>query len=462
MALLSKWSYLDKPSWPRRPSWAAWPVISRQSPFFAHLRVAYWSIPRSKMIGLVVEEGGPSSRGEGQGLGRRPMTPRTTLAAGICAGLAFEFVAMAEAQTPPPPAPPAVTMAPPPQKTIWGFFGLSRGNLDECRSKLGRSQLGSVLGNTLKPVSLFSGGLIGGPSPAAPGMAAPGGASSMGPAGAAAAPASGPMGAQAASAKIQQYQAQSKTTIESIEYLATLDCHYWPEAEKALIDALRANRVECVRFAAARALERGCCCSKKTIEALRIVVEESEEDGNPSETSTRVKASAFRALQRCLCRPSTWSPSAPGAIDEAPAPIEPPVPALPSSPDANRGHAPGDSYYTDRLNAKNDRQVVASAWRSLAAKSGRMETPPPPPNPLTVAGDGRSSPRIASRGILGRSHAPSGEPDKAYSKPHDAAEARGPGGEARTVPESASSSNDPSTTPGAHGFLIMLPGSSRP
>ena len=386
------------------------------------------------------------------------MTPRTTLAAGMGACLAFLYVATSEAQTPPPPAPPAVTTAPPPQKTIWGFFGLSRGNLAECRSKLARSQLGSVLGNTLKPVSLFSGGLIGGSSPAAPG-----GASSMGPTGAAAAPASGPMGAQAASAKIQQYQAQSKATIASIEYLATLDCHYWPEAEKALIDALRANRVECVRFAAARALEGGCCCSKKTIEALRIVVEESEEDGNPSETSARVKASAFRAIQRCLCRPPTWAPSTPGAIDETPAPIEPPVPALPSSTDSNRGHAPGDSYYTDRLNAKDDRQVVASAWRALAARSRRMETPPLlPAARSTVAGEGRSAPGVASRGILGRTHAPPHERDRAYSGPNDAAEARRSVGEVRTGPESASSANDPSTPPDAHGVLIMLPGSSRP
>ena len=62
--------------------------------------------------------------------------------------------------------------------------------------------------------------------------------------------------------------AAAKAKIAAIEYLATVDCGVWPEAEGSLIEALRNERVECVRYAAARALGTGCCCTEKTTAAL--------------------------------------------------------------------------------------------------------------------------------------------------------------------------------------------------
>ena len=66
------------------------------------------------------------------------------------------------------------------------------------------------------------------------------------------------------------------------------------------VGALRTDRNECVRWEAALALGRGCCCTKKTIEALTIVVSCSDRDGSPKETSHRVHAAAAAALDRCL------------------------------------------------------------------------------------------------------------------------------------------------------------------
>ena len=103
----------------------------------------------------------------------------------------------------------------------------------------------------------------------------------------------GGAGRQAAAAAIQAV-AGRLTKIAAIEYLATVDCHYWPEAEAALIGRLRGDRIECVRFAAARALDSGCCCTKKTMAALQLVVAGEDKDGFPSETSERVARPRWR------------------------------------------------------------------------------------------------------------------------------------------------------------------------
>src|SRR5207237_2362732 len=103
-----------------------------------------------------------------------------------------------------------------------------------------------------------------------------------------------------AAAKIKADEAAAKARREAVRYLGTVDCHYWPEAQDALINALRADRNECVRLEAAWVLGRGCCCTKKTIVALSITVAGSDRDGNPYEDSDRVKAAAAAALAHCL------------------------------------------------------------------------------------------------------------------------------------------------------------------
>src|SRR5205823_9076076 len=109
-----------------------------------------------------------------------------------------------------------------------------------------------------------------------------------------------PDGAEGAAARIKADEAGAKKRRAAVRYLGTVDCNYWPEAQDALINSLRADRNECVRLEAALALGRGCCCNKATIKALTLTVEGSREDGNPRENSERVRANAYAALEHCL------------------------------------------------------------------------------------------------------------------------------------------------------------------
>lgn len=101
---------------------------------------------------------------------------------------------------------------------------------------------------------------------------------------------------ESAAVKIKADEAGAPARRAAIRYLASVRCHYFPEAEAALIAALRADRNEMVRIEAANALAGGCCCTPKTLEALVLAANGSERDGNPAETSDRVKAIASVAL----------------------------------------------------------------------------------------------------------------------------------------------------------------------
>ena len=196
--------------------------------------------------------------------------------------------------------------------TLWGFLGLTPGSLQACKQKLCASQLGQM-GNSLLtgPVGAVSGGFIPPlcpPAPSADQIAAlekkPNG------------------GAQAAAAKIKASEADAKARVAAVEYLGTVDCNRFPEAKKGLLSALREDPNECVRFAAARALNSGCCCDQEVIEKLRVCVA-GEKKGAPAETSPRVKAAAFSALQNCLMR----------VPEEVEAPAPPPRRAVPEGGD---------------------------------------------------------------------------------------------------------------------------------
>jgi hypothetical protein len=137
-------------------------------------------------------------------------------------------------------------------------------------------------------------------------------------------------GAQAAAGKIQASEAGAKARVAAVEYLGTVDCTRWKEATKALVDSLRADPNECVRYAAAQALNSGCCCNKDTIAALKVCVAGEDTDGNPPETSPRVKAAAFNALQNCLMKvpevlPAEKPPAPEGEIGPQPIPVQPPA-----------------------------------------------------------------------------------------------------------------------------------------
>jgi hypothetical protein len=170
---------------------------------------------------------------------------------------------------------------------IWSFFMKTPAQKAQIQACICGSPIGQFLNNMLMPVSLMSGGLVGSicPSPSAANAAD------------LAKPASS---AQGAAAKIKAEEAQAKAKIAALEYLATVDCRYYPEAEAAMISGLRAEKNECVRIAAAKALASGCCCSAKVVKALMICVDCSTKDGFPAEASELVRAYAFVALDRCL------------------------------------------------------------------------------------------------------------------------------------------------------------------
>ncbi|MFO0890558.1 MAG: hypothetical protein U0790_15620 [Isosphaeraceae bacterium] len=251
----------------------------------------------------------------------------------------------------PAAAAPAAAAAP---RTIFGFFGLSSANIHACIQKLCRSQLGLMANNMLTgPVGAVSGGFIPPLCPVAPT-----------PDQIAALEKAAPGGAAATAAKIKASEADAKARVAAVEYLGTVDCSRWKEATKALINALRADPNECVRYAAARVLNSGCCCNKDTIEALRICVAGEDKDGNPPETSARVKAAAFGALQHCLTKVPEVLPEE----EVKPKPIE-----------RERGSVPNLEPLPDRKPLQRERSTMNDAQGThLAASHAVADVDPAP------------------------------------------------------------------------------------
>jgi HEAT repeat protein len=206
----------------------------------------------------------------------------------------------AQPPTTPPPAPAAAPAQP---TTLWSFLGLSCDQIAKCKAKICATPLGQLMNNATKPMTLFSGGLIGGCCP-----------SGLSQADLAAAGAGG-----GAAGAIQADEAAAKAKRAVIRYLATVDCYRWPGVSQALADYLRKENNECVRWEAAMALGTGCCCNKITIEALAYAaagIETLEKDENgkvvidkktgkpvvlaKAETCERVRAAAYFSLEHCL------------------------------------------------------------------------------------------------------------------------------------------------------------------
>ena len=106
--------------------------------------------------------------------------------------------------------------------------------------------------------------------------------------------------AAGACARITKDQLEMEERRKAVRCLARVDCNWYPEAELALINSLRTDKVECVRLEAAKVLSVGCCGTKKIIDALTITVNASSKDGNPPENSPRVREMALVALQHAL------------------------------------------------------------------------------------------------------------------------------------------------------------------
>jgi hypothetical protein len=182
-------------------------------------------------------------------------------------------------------APVAAAPPAPAPANLWSFLCPDLAKLAACKAMFCASPLGQLVNGMLAPASALSGGIINCCPPNLPNAAD------------LAKPADTPAGA---AARIKADEAAAKARREAVQYLATVDCHRWPEAEDALITALRVDRNECVRLEAAWALGRGCCCTRKTLVALSITVAGSGRDGNPTENSERVKAAAAASLAHCL------------------------------------------------------------------------------------------------------------------------------------------------------------------
>lgn len=155
-----------------------------------------------------------------------------------------------------------------------------------CKKRWCECGLSQMLGVLIRPMTFATGGLI---KPCCPGPDQADPADLAKPADS----------ADGAAARIKADEAEAKERRANVRYLGTVDCSRYPEAEMALINALRTDRNECVRLEAAIVLGSGCCCTKKTIEALRLTVEASDKDGNPKEISGRVRAAAEVSLYAC-------------------------------------------------------------------------------------------------------------------------------------------------------------------
>lgn len=176
-------------------------------------------------------------------------------------------------------AAPAAVAAPGPRVGIFQRMKLGMGG---CLEKIRNTPLGQLLNNATKPLSMLTGGVI----PTLDKKPTDADTKKPGVAGAAA------LGKKDA--------AEAAERRAAVKFLGTLDCRYYPEATAGLTAALRTDPSECVRYEAALALSRGCCCNKITLQALAASVSGLEPDGNPAERSARVRCTAAVALEKCL------------------------------------------------------------------------------------------------------------------------------------------------------------------
>ena len=262
------------------------------------------------------------------------------------------FAAPAAAPVAAAPAAAAAAAAP---ATLWGFLGLSKANCAACKDKICNSQLGVLLNNAAAPASALTGGLIPPFCPPVPSAAELAAIAATPP---------GERGPAQVADLIKADEAAAKARVAAVEYLGTVDCPYWPEATTQLINSLRADRNECVRFAAARVLGTGCCCNKETIEALRVSATGSDKDDNPAERSPRVRAAAEIALHNCMMR----------YVEPAPVEEPPTVPARRSS--RPRGaSSPRRPPPPRRWTSRSPR------WRRARTTGARTPGPPVPSGP---------------------------------------------------------------------------------
>jgi hypothetical protein len=257
---------------------------------------------------------------------------------------------------------PAAPAAPAQPMTLWNYLGISHANCQKCRDQCCATPLGQLLNSMTQPLTFATGGLVQPLCP--PKILTAAQAEQLSP-------------EEGAAAAIKKSEAEAKARRAAIRYLGTVDCHYFPEAEKGLIAGLRSDTNECVRWEAAMALAKGCCCSKATIAALTLTVTGGDSDKNPAETSERVRAAAAYALQICMCRYQEH-------ITTPQTPPEPPPPdgeIKVTKATELAGHAAPPTgvtltaYYTNQVPRESLAHLVQDAGRALAAKVGTPQEP---------------------------------------------------------------------------------------
>lgn len=223
-----------------------------------------------------------------------------------------------------------------------GFFKKCCTALKECKAKFCKTPAGQMVNSMTVGMSAMTGGII--PS-FCPAMPSPSELLKA--------------GVDGAAANAKKDALEAKERVKAVRYLGTLDCRYYPEAEAALIAALRTDRVECVRWEAALAFGSGCCCTKKVIEALEISVSGSEKDGNPAERSERVREAAYFALNHCLsCYRET-----PKEVDDKDEKEKPPVEKAKD----------GDGTLPPPKGMKTQRDIIDRARQTVALYGARRE-----------------------------------------------------------------------------------------
>jgi len=252
------------------------------------------------------------------------------------------------------------TTAAPPQN-LAGFvlpnaqqLAALKGICASCKEKICSCCIGQLLGNLTLPLSMMTGGCI---KPCCP----PVKESDL------KAPADSAAGA---CARITKDQMEMEQRRKAVRCLARADCNWYPEAQLALINALRTDKAECVRLEAARVLTVGCCGTKKVIDALTICVNSGTKDGNPPENSPRVREMALVALQKALeCyveREEPQRPEVPGMLPSPkPSPDKKEVPM--SNPLEKPGVRPASADASDDSAA-----VIAAAIKTLKQSQGGL------------------------------------------------------------------------------------------
>lgn len=236
--------------------------------------------------------------------------------------------------------------------TFWSLVAQIPAACKACKAKCCASCCGQMMNEMTKPLSLMTGGCI---------QCCPDGPAAQNP---------NTPGAVGAAAELAKCLEEAPQRIQAVRFMATADCGRFPEVQKALIQALRGDCSECVRYEAALAFNLGCCCSKPVMFALEQTVTGGTKDGFPREISPRVKQAAMVALQRCQ---ANYVPDEPVRPEE---PVPPETPATPgdAKPASPIPAVPPETPVPPTPSARGDVMIrpVAAASSTTNQRDGEL------------------------------------------------------------------------------------------